>query len=72
MTYITIHTDKKITSSIFGGTISFYFLGSAIIPVIAKILYLQDALLPFWLIIIFAVIILPLGFILQKNARFTT
>ena len=67
VTYITLHSNNETTSSIFGGTSSFYFFGSSLIPEIIHILYVQDPLLPYWLMIGISAIIFPLGYILKKK-----
>ena len=67
VTYVTLHSHNVTTASVFGGTSSFYFFGSSLIPIFAQKLYLQDPLLPYWLMIIVSAIIFPLGFILNKK-----
>lgn len=69
ITYITLHSHNTTTASIFGGTSSFYFFGSAIIPIFVQILYVQDPLLPYWLMIVISMIIFPLGFILNRSTN---
>ncbi len=67
VTYITLHSNNATTASIFGGTSSFYFFGSSVIPIFVQILYVRDPLLPYWLMIIVSMIIFPLSFILNKR-----
>ena len=67
VTYITLHSNNATTASIFGGTSSFYFFGSSIIPIFTQILYLHNPLLPYWLMIFISGIIFPLGFIINRK-----
>ena len=74
VTQITINSENSTTSSIFGGTTSFYFFGSSLLPLAdvlipgaSDLLYSKDPLLPFFLIILISAIIFPIAFITSRK-----
>jgi MFS family permease len=69
VTYVTIHSSKEATSSIFGGTSSFYFFGSSLIPGITSSLYIIHPLYPFYLIILLSAVIFPFGLIIKRKKK---
>lgn len=76
VTYITLNSKNATTSSIFGGTTSFYFLGSSFLPLanvfipgVSVLLYSLDPLIPFYLIIVISVIIFPIAYVSSRINR---
>ncbi len=76
VTHITLYSKNSTTSSIFGGTTSFYFFGSSLLPLVnvfipgsSNLLYSQDPLLPFFLIIFISGIIFPIAFIVGRKKQ---
>ena len=74
VTYITLNSENGTTSSIFGGTTSFYFVGSSLLPLanvlipgVSNLLYSLDPLIPFFLIIVISAMIFPIAFISSKR-----
>ena len=78
VTYITLNSENGTTSSIFGGTTSFYFVGSSLLPLanvvipgVSNLLYSLDPLIPFFLIIVISAVIFPIAFISSKRKPVT-
>lgn len=73
-TQITVTSQNATTSSIYGGTTSFYFFGSSLLPLAdvlipgaSDLLYSQDPLLPFFIIIFISAIIFPIAFVASRR-----
>lgn len=64
-TNVTLQSKKETAASMFGGTSTFFFFGSSLIPGVASMLYIQDPSLPFWLMIGISLLVFPFGLLIN-------
>lgn len=68
ITFFTLHVGKATFTTSFGAATSFFFLGSAVVPILAGEMYLVSPTSPFLVIFLTSIALTPVMFHLTRKA----